>query len=63
MSLHVSGAASAKVSKQSVRYRPGRRDSRHCGNCVMFHGAGIGTCELVRGLIQSGMVCNRWVKG
>lgn len=46
------------VSKESVDYRPGTF-ARHCGNCVMFH-PGDNTCDLVKGKILPGDVCDRW---
>lgn len=45
------------VSKESVDYRPGTT-ARNCGNCVMFHQDG--TCDLVKGKILPGDVCDKW---
>lgn len=45
------------VSKESVDYRPGTF-ARNCGNCVMFHQDG--TCDLVKGKILPGDVCDKW---
>jgi len=52
-----------KVSKASVNYR--RADYRHrCGNCDMFYPASplIGSCDLVRGVIDTQDVCSEWVR-
>lgn len=46
------------VSKESVDYRPGTF-ARNCGNCVMFHQDG--TCDLVKGRILPGDVCDEWL--
>ena len=52
-----------KVSKASVNYRQsgGRRV---CGTCDMFHIASpyVGSCDLVRGVIETADVCNEWVQ-
>ena len=52
-----------KVSKASVNYRhaDGRR---RCGNCDMFHPASpfIGSCDLVRGVIDTQDTCREWVQ-
>lgn len=45
------------VSKESVDYRAGTF-ARHCGNCVMYHENG--TCDLVKGRILPGDVCDEW---
>jgi len=50
-------AERATASKESVDYRPGTT-ARHCGNCVMFHQDG--TCDLVKGRILPGDVCDKW---
>lgn len=61
----------AKVSKQSVNYRPSTSPDKRCGTCVMFRPASVpipsghprtGTCTLVAGLIEAPMVCDRWEK-
>jgi len=52
-----------KVSKASVNYR--RADyKRRCGNCDMFYPASplIGSCDLVRGVIDTQDVCSEWVQ-
>lgn len=52
-----------KVSKASVNYRQadGRR---RCGSCDMFRIASpyVGSCDLVRGVIESADVCSEWVQ-
>lgn len=48
--------AAAKVSKESVNYRPASGKQR-CGNCVMFR---PGSCTLVEGKIEAGDTCDRW---
>jgi hypothetical protein len=55
-----------KVSKRSVNYRPAEGDDvdrksgkfRRCGTCSMFRSPN--RCTLVRGLIHSDDVCDRW---
>jgi len=52
-----------KVSKASVNYR--RADGpRRCGNCDMFHCVSpyVGSCDLVRGVIETADVCREWVQ-
>jgi transcription elongation factor Elf1 len=52
-----------KVSKASVNYR--ESDGRRvCGSCDMFYLASplVGSCELVRGVIEFADVCNEWVR-
>lgn len=46
------------LPKDAVGYRPGS-PFRNCGNCVMFH-EDSGTCDLVKGKILPGDVCDRW---
>lgn len=46
------------LPKTAVNYRPGS-PFRNCGNCVMFH-EDSGTCDLVKGKILPGDVCDRW---
>jgi hypothetical protein len=48
-----------KVSKESVHYRHAR-GKQQCGNCGMFQ-APAG-CDLVKGFIWFGDVCDRWIK-
>ena len=52
-----------KVSKASVNYR--RADGpRRCGNCNMFYPVSplIGSCELVRGVIDVQDRCGEWAR-
>jgi len=51
-----------KVSKASVNYRQAD-GPRRCGNCDMFHSASpyVGSCDLVRGVIETQDVCREWV--
>lgn len=48
------------VSKSSVNFRSGTAAKR-CGNCVMFHPRQH-ACDLVKGVIRSDDVCDRWQK-
>jgi len=45
------------VSKEAVNYGPGT-PFRNCGNCVMYHPDH--SCDLVKGMIMPGDVCDRW---
>lgn len=51
------------LSKAGVNYRNGTA-ARHCGNCVMFHEGknefGVGTCDMVLGLIMAHKSCDKW---
>ena len=49
-----------KVSKSSVNYRKAS-GTKECGNCDMYHPRHT-ECDLVAGVINSYMVCDRWVK-
>jgi hypothetical protein len=52
-----------KVSKASVNYR-NSHGRRTCGNCDMFHMLSpplVGSCDLVRGVIEAADVCSEWV--
>jgi len=55
-----------KLTKASVHYREAT-GKHNCGNCAMFHPRergvprGAGTCDLVRGIIHAGDLCDRWV--
>jgi hypothetical protein len=52
-----------KRSKASVNYRDSA-GKRVCAGCDMFYLASplIGSCELVRGVIETAAVCNEWVQ-
>jgi hypothetical protein len=56
----------AKVSKDSVNYRPAT-NSKRCGNCSMFierqyaDYSDKGRCTLVEGLIRIRDTCDKWV--
>ena len=49
------------LAKAQVDYRHGTFE-RHCGNCVMFtlESGTRGRCDLVTGVIEAYMICNRW---
>ena len=51
-----------KVSKPSVNYRQATA-TRRCGTCDMFRACSpyVGSCDLVRGVIEIADVCNEWV--
>lgn len=56
-----------KVAKTDVNYRVAKAGAkRKCGTCAMFNDTNydgtLGTCDLVKGLIHSEDVCDRWVK-
>ena len=52
-----------KVSKASVNYREAT-GTRRCDNCGMYHkvSARVGSCDLVRGVIEAADTCDKWVK-
>jgi High potential iron-sulfur protein len=55
-------AMMAKVSKDSVNYRPATNNKR-CGNCAMYSERlhdGRGTCSLVEGSIRRHDTCDKW---
>ena len=54
----------AKVSKDSVNYRPAT-NSKRCGTCGMYRDNkhkrnDIGRCTLVEGLIRLRDTCDKW---
>lgn len=49
-----------KVSKTSVNYRKAT-GKRSCGDCAMYHKVGH-YCDLVAGVINDYMLCDKWVK-
>lgn len=50
-----------KVTKDSVNYRPAA-GGKFCGNCDMYHTDFLaGKCDLVKGMIQPWMLCDKWV--
>jgi hypothetical protein len=50
------------LTKEQVRYRPRPRSAReHCGNCLYFMASySQGTCALVRGVVDTQYLCDRW---
>jgi len=54
----------AKVSKESVNYRPAT-NSKRCGTCSMYRDTNtskiiFGRCTLVEGLIRIRDTCDKW---
>lgn len=49
----------AKLNKEDVHYRSASNSQRECGTCVMFRPDAL-RCTLVRGVIHSDDVCDRW---